>query len=85
MIPYSKKKDYAFSKAAQMYQHTVEKNKKRKEEAARVKAEREEALKKYKEKKSRNSKILSMKTKRGQPLMKGRIELMLEKIQQSVA
>jgi hypothetical protein len=85
MILYSsKRKDYAFYKAKQEYQHRLNEKKKRIEKAAQVKAEREEALKKYKEKKTRNSKILSMKTKKGQPLMKGRIELLLEKIQQSV-
>jgi len=84
MILYSKKKDYAFYKAKQEYQRKLNEKKKRIEKAAQVKAEREEALKKYQEKKTRNSKILSMKTKRGQPLMKGRIELLLEKIQQSV-
>ncbi|KAH0954519.1 hypothetical protein HN011_000247 [Eciton burchellii] len=80
----SKRKDYAFYKAKQEYQYRLNEKKKRIEKAAQVKAEREEALKKYKEKKTRNSKILSMKTKKGQPLMKGRIELLLEKIQQSV-
>lgn len=53
------------------------------EEANRKKAEREEALRNYKEKKMRNFKVLSKKTRKGQPVMKGRIEMLLEKIQRS--
>jgi len=79
------KKSYAFFKAKQEYQRKQEEKKKRSEEALRVKAEREEALKKYKEKKLRNFKVLSKKTRKGQPVMKGRIEMLLEKIQQSMA
>lgn len=54
------------------------------EDANRRREEREEALRKYKEKKLRNFKLLSKKTKKGQPVMKGRIEMLLEKIQQSL-
>lgn len=79
------KKSYAFFKAKQEYQRKQEEKKKRREEALRVKAEREEALKKYKEKKLRNFKVLSKKTRKGQPVMKGRIEMLLDKIQQSTA
>ncbi|XP_011696439.1 PREDICTED: thyroid transcription factor 1-associated protein 26 homolog [Wasmannia auropunctata] len=79
-----RKKGYAFFKARQEYKRKREEKKKRKEEAVRVRAEREEALRKYKEQKMRNFKILSKKTKKGQPVMRGRIELLLEKIQQSV-
>lgn len=79
-----RKKSYAFHKAKQEYRRKVDEKKKRIEEAARTKAEREEALKNYKEKKIRNFKVLSKKTKKGQPVMKGRIEMLLERIQQSV-
>jgi len=79
-----KKKSYAFFKAKQEYQRKQEEKKKRKEDAIRMKAEREEALRNYREKKMRNFKILSKKTKRGQLVMRGRIEMLLEKIQQSM-
>nr|XP_050861215.1 thyroid transcription factor 1-associated protein 26 homolog [Vespula vulgaris] len=57
----------------------------KKEETLRVKAEREEALRKYKEKKMQACKKLSKRTKKGQPVMKDRIELLLQKIQQDKA
>ncbi|KAL2731457.1 thyroid transcription factor 1-associated protein 26 [Vespula squamosa] len=57
----------------------------KKEERLRVKAEREEALRKYKEKKMQAYKKLSKRTKKGQPVMKDRIELLLQKIQQDKA
>lgn len=78
-----KKKGYAFFKAKREYQRKQEEKKKRIEEAIRVKAERAEALRNYKEKKMRNFKVLSKKTRKGQPVMKGRIEMLLEKIQRT--
>lgn len=54
------------------------------EEIIRKKEERNKALKKYKEKKIHAFKALSKKTKKGQPVMKGRIEMLLEKIQESL-
>lgn len=80
----SKKRGYAFYKAKQEYKRKLEEKKMKWEDAKRRKEEREEALKKYKEKKIRNFKMLSKRTKKGQPVMKGRIELLLEKIQQSL-
>lgn len=50
-----------------------------------MRAEREEALKKYKEKRMQTYKQLSRKTKKGQPVMNVRLEMLLEKIQQQVA
>jgi hypothetical protein len=47
--------------------------------------EREEALKKYKQKKDMRFKKLNAKNKKGQPLMGGRIELLLEKIQEQMS
>jgi len=76
------KKSSAFFKAKREYRRKQEEKKNRLENAIRVKAEREEALKKYREKKLQNYKVLSKKTKKGQPVMKGRIEMLLEKIQQ---
>ena len=50
-----------------------------------MKTEKEEALKKYKEKRMQTYKKLSRKTKKGQPVMKDRLEMLLEKIQQQVS
>ncbi|XP_029668028.1 thyroid transcription factor 1-associated protein 26 homolog [Formica exsecta] len=83
-ISNSRNKSYAFYKAKREYKRKQEEKKKRVEEAIRVKTEREEALRKYKQKKLHNFKVLSKKTKKGQPVMKGRIEMLLEKIQQSL-
>lgn len=55
----------------------------KKEELLKKKQEREEALKLYKENKMKKQKKLNKKTKKGQPVMKGRIEMLLEKIQNS--
>lgn len=80
----SKRRGYAFYKAKQEYKHKLEEKKTKVEDANRRREEREEALRKYKEKKMRNFKMLSKKTKKGQPVMKSRIEMLLEKIQQSL-
>ncbi|XP_029044298.1 thyroid transcription factor 1-associated protein 26 homolog [Osmia bicornis bicornis] len=79
-----KQKD-AFKKAKQEFLRKKDEKRKQMEEALRVKSEREEALKKYKEKKMQAYKKLSKHTKRGQPVMKDRLELLLEKIQQQVS
>lgn len=55
------------------------------EEASRVRAEREEALRKYKQKRLQTYKQLSRKTTKGQPVMNVRLEMLLEKIQQQMA
>lgn len=55
----------------------------KKEEAEKRKQEQDEAMKKYRAKKIEKNKKLNKKTKRGQPVMKGRIEMLLEKIQNS--
>lgn len=49
------------------------------------KAEKEEALKKYKKEKMEKMKKLNKKTKKGQPVMKGRLEYLLEKIQKNMS
>ena len=51
-------------------------------ESERKQKEREEALKIYEEKKMKKLKVLSQRTKRGQPLMRDRLKLLLEKIQE---
>ncbi|XP_011498395.1 PREDICTED: thyroid transcription factor 1-associated protein 26 homolog [Ceratosolen solmsi marchali] len=65
-------------------QDILEKQQKKKEEILKAKQEREEALKQYKQKRMNTYKQLSKKTKKGQPVMSGRIELLLEKIQRSI-
>ena len=52
-------------------------------EKKRQHEERVEALKEYKKKKEEKFKVLSRKTKRGQPVMAARMEMLLEKIQSS--
>ncbi|XP_071867486.1 uncharacterized protein [Bombus fervidus] len=75
----------AFHRAKQEFLDKKNEKRKRVEEASRVKAEREEALKKYKEKRMQTYKQLSRKTRKGQPVMKARLEMLLEKIQQQMA
>jgi hypothetical protein len=61
----------------------LDKRRKRKEEVWKCKEEQQEALSEYKRKKMQVYKQLSKKTRKGQPVMRGRLELLLEKIQQS--
>ncbi len=46
--------------------------------------EKQEARERMKAKKAKRSQVLGARTKKGQPLMGGRIELLLEKIQQQM-
>ncbi|XP_051160849.1 thyroid transcription factor 1-associated protein 26 homolog [Leptopilina boulardi] len=77
----NKKNPYFAAKAE--FQKKKQEKKNKKEQIEQIKAERIEALKKYKEKKMQIYKKLSKKTKKGQPVMKDRMELLFEKIQQS--
>jgi len=61
-----------------------DKEQKRMEKAQRLK-EREEAIKKSKQLRMERIKKLTQKTKKGQPVMKGRIEILLEKIQKQAS
>lgn len=74
----------AFHKAKQEFLRKKNEKKKSQEDALRVKSEREEALKKYKDKRMQTYKRLSKKTRKGQPVMKDRLEMLLEKIQRQV-
>lgn len=80
-----KSKSKAFKKAHLEFQRIKEEKQKSKEEALRRKKEREDALKEYKRKKTEKYKKLSKKTRKGQPVMKDRMEMLLEKIQNSLA
>lgn len=74
----------AFKKAHMEYERIkAEKNRKR-DELNRKKTERDEALKVYKEKKVKKFKALSRKTRKGQPIMKDRMEMLLEQIQNNL-
>ncbi|KAJ8978810.1 hypothetical protein NQ317_018900 [Molorchus minor] len=79
-----RKKGKAFKKAYQEFERIKGEKNKKKEEFLRKKAEKEEALKVYKKNKLEKFKKLSRKTKKGQPIMKERMELLLEKIQNSL-
>ncbi|XP_071452641.1 thyroid transcription factor 1-associated protein 26 homolog [Hetaerina americana] len=76
-----KRKPSAYQFAQQEYERKKQEKQQRREEAIRRKAEKQEALEKYKQKKMERYKKLSKKTKKGQPVMKDRIEMLLEKIQ----
>lgn len=73
------------------YEKAKEELEKRKKEKADAKAqkeiqkaERDEALMRYKKEKTRKFIKLTKKTKKGQPVMAGRMELLLEKIQKKM-
>merc|ERR1712112_126873 len=69
-------------KAKKTFEEKVAAKKKAEEEAKQKRNEKEEAVKRYKDKKAQKSKALRAVTKRGQPVMAGRMELLLAKIQE---
>uniref|UniRef100_T1IXV3 Thyroid transcription factor 1-associated protein 26 n=1 Tax=Strigamia maritima TaxID=126957 RepID=T1IXV3_STRMM len=71
-------------RAQEIYQRKQDEIKEKREEKARLIKEKEEAKAKYREEKLRKMRILRQRTRKGQPLMKGRIELLLEKIEKQV-
>lgn len=73
-----------FRKAHLEFQRIKEEKEKEKELSLKKKMKKEEALQKYKKNKIEKFKKLNKKTKKGQPIMKDRIEMLLEKIQNSV-
>lgn len=74
------KKDH-FQKAKEQYNKIKQEKLEKKQEMEKVKEERRQKLQEYKKKKQERFKKLSKKTKKGQPVMTGRLELLLEKIQ----
>lgn len=72
-------------KSFKKHERIADDKKKRKEELERKRAERAEALKVYKKNKLEKFKKLNKKTKKGQPVMKYRMEMLLEQIQKSVS
>lgn len=79
------KKHSALQLAQEKYKKIQEEKQRRKEELQRQKEERQAALEAYKKQKAMKFKKLSQKTRKGQPVMKGRMELLLEKIQKNFA
>ncbi|XP_015186661.1 PREDICTED: rRNA-processing protein FYV7 isoform X2 [Polistes dominula] len=77
-----KKSPSFFDFARSQYLEKKADKKRKKEEILRILTIKKEALRKYKENKMQKYKKLSKKTKKGQPVMKERIELLLQKIQQ---
>uniref|UniRef100_A0A8C8SIJ4 Coiled-coil domain containing 59 n=1 Tax=Pelusios castaneus TaxID=367368 RepID=A0A8C8SIJ4_9SAUR len=69
-------------KAKEEYEKVQAQRAKKKEAAEKRKQEREEAQRLYKEKKMETYKILSKRTKKGQPNLNLQIEFLLQKIQQ---
>ena len=78
----NKKTPSAFTKAVNKFEEQKSKKQQKEEALLRKQEEKKEAVKKYKEKKAERLKILNAKTKRGQPKMGGRIELLLAKIEE---
>lgn len=80
-----------FYRSANPYEKAKQELEKRKQEKEQLKvqrenekSERESALQKYKKEKVRKYVQLKKKTKKGQPVMAGRMELLLEKIQKNM-
>lgn len=71
----------SYQKTKQEYERIKEERARKREEILKDKAQREEALKKYKEKKIATYQLLKRKTKKGQPNLNLQMELLLQKIQ----
>lgn len=67
------------------HQMKVVENQNRQKEVQQRKEEKAKAFQQFKAKKTERNKVITHKTKRGQPVMKGRMEMMLSKIQAQVA
>ncbi|XP_022174471.1 thyroid transcription factor 1-associated protein 26 [Myzus persicae] len=78
------KRSNPHKEAQERYNQIQEEKKARRLEASKKKEEIRQALEEYKQKKKFKNKKLGKKTKKGQPVMKERLELLLEKIQASV-
>lgn len=75
-----KQKMSSYQKTKQEYERMKEERARKREEFLKDKAQREEALKKYKEKKMATYQLLKRKTKKGQPNLNLHMELLLQKI-----
>ncbi|NXG51265.1 TAP26 protein, partial [Psilopogon haemacephalus] len=77
------KKKTANQKAKEEYEKIKAEHARKKEEAEKRRQQREEAQRLYKQKKMEAYKVLSKKTKRGQPNLNLQVEFLLQKIQQN--
>eukprot|EP00088_Acartia_fossae_P043387 TRINITY_DN45720_c0_g1_i1.p1 TRINITY_DN45720_c0_g1~~TRINITY_DN45720_c0_g1_i1.p1 ORF type:complete len:162 (+),score=58.47 TRINITY_DN45720_c0_g1_i1:28-513(+) len=77
-------KKSSLSKAHEAFKNQKALKEKKQAEFQQRMLEKEEKMKLYKEKKNKRGKVMGAKNKRGQPLMGGRIELLLEKIQKGM-
>jgi len=66
------------------YKHKQEEKTAKLKEAQKRREEKSQALARYHSKKAEVFRKLSMKTKKGQPVMKGRLEILLHKLQQNM-
>lgn len=73
-----------FKKSHEEFQQVREENARRKEEIEKKEAERAEIIKQQKLKRFERNKLLNKKTRKGQPIMKHRMEMLLEQIQHSL-
>lgn len=81
-VPKKKKKKTSNQKAQEEYEQIQAKRAAKKQEFEKRKQEREEAQRLYKKKKMEVFKILSKKTKKGQPNLNLQMEYLLKKIQE---
>lgn len=73
-----------FLKPHERFQKIKEEKQKKKEEMLQRQAEREKAIKQANKERYERNKKLSQKTKKGQPIMRYRMEMLLEKIEKSI-
>ncbi|XP_030576279.1 thyroid transcription factor 1-associated protein 26 homolog [Archocentrus centrarchus] len=71
----------SYQKTKEEFERIREKRRKKKEEYLKNKQQREEAIQKYKQKKMETFRMLSKKTKKGQPNLNLQMEYLLQKIQ----
>jgi hypothetical protein len=74
----------AYQKAEEEYKRKQEEGIANLKEAQKKREERSQAIARYRTSKAEVFKKLSKKTKKGQPVMKGRIEILLDKLQRDL-
>ncbi|XP_012705766.2 thyroid transcription factor 1-associated protein 26 homolog [Fundulus heteroclitus] len=74
-------KKTSYQKTKEKFEEIQEKRRQKKEEYLKNKQQREEAIQRYKQKKIETFRLLSKKTKKGQPNLNVQIEYLLQKIQ----
>nr|XP_053656514.1 thyroid transcription factor 1-associated protein 26 homolog [Cherax quadricarinatus] len=79
-----RKKTNSWQQARAEYHKKIAEKEQMKEESAKRRKEIEEAKKKYQEKRLHRFKKLSQKTRKGQIVMSGRIELLLEQLEREM-